>query len=296
MLKGKYDNRAYIFIAPAFILYVLFVFYPIVFNLYTSFYEWDGINNPTVFVGFRNYLDFFSDDIFGTIIRNTLLFGVIVMFFRAFFGLVSAVLIKRVTVFKSVFSSVVFLPVVMTPTVIGIVFENIFEPNYGPVNTILRFIGLDSLAQPWLAQPWSALLVIFLVEIWLWTGFFTVFYTAGMTSIPAELYEAADIDGASELRKFFAITFPMLRSTHFSLAILSSVAVLKVFDVVWILTRGGPANTTEFFATYVIKKSFIEYDQATSSAVSIVLFIIALVITVIQLKMYNPQNKMRVRS
>lgn len=292
MLKvKKRRNTAYLYVLPAMLIVAVFMLYPILFNFKYSFFKWDGISAPTAFVGLKNYISFFKNPSFVVILRNTLVYAALTVIFQYAFGMISAVMLTKITRYRSFFSALLFLPVVITPSILGLVAAKIFDPTFGPVNKIFRAIGLEVLAQPWLAQTWTAMLVICLIVVWQWSGFFTIFYSAGISNIPEEIYEAAVVDGAGEIRIFFNITLPMLKSTHYSLAILSGASVLKVFDIVWVLTEGGPYGSTEFFSTYILKKSYLEYNQGASSAISIVLFFLTLMLTAIQLVGQNKKEK-----
>lgn len=287
MITTKQNNFAYLYLTPAFIIFGFFVLYPIIFNVYFSFWEWDGISNPTKFVGFLNYFNIFKDSSFLIITKNTLVYGTISSCFQFTFGFFTAAFIIKLGKIGKPFQTLMFLPSVLTPVVVGFVFQNLFETNFGLINTLFRFLNMDFLVLPWLAQPETAIAAIIITQIWQWTGFFTIIYISGMSAIPKEIFESAAIDGASWIKSLFSITLPLLKSSHFSLLILSTVAVLKVFDIPWVLTKGGPAGRTEFFSTLIMKKSFILYDQASSSALAVILLIVTMVITFGQLRMYR---------
>jgi raffinose/stachyose/melibiose transport system permease protein len=175
--------------------------------------------------------------------------------------------------------------------VVGNIFSKIFETNRGELNTILRTLNLDFLTQQWLADPKVALYAIAMVNIWQWTGYSMLVYYANMLSIPDDLYEAATIDGAGTVKKFFSITLPLLRSSHFTLFVLGALGTLKCFDLPFVLTKGGPNYATEFFSTYIYKKSFDLFDQGGASTLVVLMFIIAIIITVAQLVIYTRNDK-----
>jgi raffinose/stachyose/melibiose transport system permease protein len=191
----------------------------------------------------------------------------------------------------SVYSTIFYVPVVATPVVVGNIFSKIFETNRGELNTILRTLNLDFLTQQWLADPKVALYAIAMVNIWQWTGYSMLVYYANMLSIPDDLYEAATIDGAGTVKKFFSITLPLLRSSHFTLFVLGALGTLKCFDLPFVLTKGGPNYATEFFSTYIYKKSFDLFDQGGASTLVVLMFIIAIIITVAQLVIYTRNDK-----
>ena len=179
-----------------------------------------------------------------------------------------------------------YLPAVVTPTVVGQVFSKFFEANNGYLNGMLGMFGMGSLRQTWLADPALALGCVAFVNIWQWTGYSMLLYYAGMLNISRDMYEAAEIDGASAYQQFVRITFPLLRGTHFTLFILGMLGSLKCFDIVFVLTDGGPNYATEMFSTYIQRLSFSLFRQGESSAVVMIMFLIAMTITAVQLYFY----------
>lgn len=289
---GKQRHMAYLFVAPIVLFVVVYMIYPLFFNIYNSFFEWNGLDPDRLLVGLRNYTDFFTSPIFLTIMKNFVLFSVTTVFLQAFFGLLLANAMQRYFVGRDTCKAVIFMPAVLSAVVIGNVFFRILEPNVGFLNTFLRAIGLDALALQWLGTMEYSIWIIIFIQIWQWTGYSLTMYYAGLKTIPPELYESAMIDGAGSTQIFVRITVPMLRSTTFGLTILGVIGCIKQFDLVWTLTKGGPANATQFFSTYMYQVSFEQYKQGYSSAIACVMFVMCLIITVIQLRMYN-QNQIQ---
>jgi raffinose/stachyose/melibiose transport system permease protein len=221
------------------------------------------------------------------VLRNFAVFFVGTVFPQAFLGIIIAYIINRKVFAGTVFRTVLYMPSILTLSIIGIIFSRMMEPNIGVINTTLRALGLNSFALQWLGRPSEALFSLILVNVWTWTGFSMLLYNVNMTHIPEELYEAATIDGANGFQQFFRITFPLLKNTHLSLILLGSISCLKTFDLPYVLTKGGPNHATEFFSTYIYLLSFDYFDQGRSSALVVLLFILALLLTVIQLRMYG---------
>ena len=185
------------------------------------------------------------------------------------------------------FRTILYMPSILTLSIVGTIFSRMLETNIGAVNVALRALGLNFLALQWLGRPAEALFSLIFVNVWTWTGFSMLLYNVNMTHISEELYEAATIDGASSFQQFFRITFPLLRNTHLSLILLGSISCLKTFDLPYVLTKAGPNHATEFFSTYIYLLSFNYFEQGVSSALVVILFFLALALTVIQLKMYG---------
>jgi raffinose/stachyose/melibiose transport system permease protein len=272
------------------ILFLIFIVYPIFFNVFISFHEWNGIDVERIYTGFSNYKKLFTDPVLLIILRNFVIFATITIFIQALLGMIFATYFFQNLKLSGLYRTLMYLPVVATPAIIGSIFSRILETNLGDLNTLLRSVGLGFLAQQWLAIPRWALISIMGINIWQWTGYSMLVYYANMLNIPGDIYEAATIDGANQVQIFGLVTFPMLRGAHFTLAILGTLGSLKCFELPYILTKGGPNHATEFFSTYIYQKSFDFFDQGGSSALVILMFMIALVITGVQMKLYNKNN------
>ena len=283
----RYNYSGYLFIAPIVILFLVFIVYPIFFNIFISFYDWNGIDREKIFIGVSNYVKLFRDPILLIIFKNFIIFAGLTIFIQAFLGMIFASYFFQGLKLSGLYRTLIYLPVIATPAIVGSIFSKILETNLGDLNTLLRTLGLGFLAQQWLALPKWALISIAGVNIWQWTGYSMLIYYANMLTIPEDIYEASTIDGTNQVQQFFHITFPMLRSAHFTLFILGTLGSLKCFDLPFILTKGGPNHATEFFSTYIYLKSFDFFDQGGSSALVMLMFIIALTITGIQMKFYN---------
>lgn len=285
------DVTSYLFILPIVLLFLTFIVYPIVYNFIIGFYDWNGINIEKTFIGFQNYATLFKDRVMGKVVWNFVVFALFTVTIQAAFGLLFASFFMKHIRFSGFYRILFYLPVITTPTIVGNIFSKIFETNRGYLNEMLRAVGLDALCRQWLARPELALGCLIFVNIWQWTGYSMLMYYANMLNIPQDLYDAAIIDGANQYQQFTRITFPLLRGTHYTLFIMGMLGSLKCFDLPYMLTKGGPNYATEFFSTYIYRKSFSLFKQGEASATVVIMFLIAMVITLIQLKLYYKNDK-----
>lgn len=287
IMRWDDDISPYLFLLPAFILFCLFVLYPLFYNFQIGFFKWDGINPQMQFIGAQNYLHAFGDSAWQLSLWNSLLWFLTTVFIQAALGLFLAVALNRGILGASFFRATVLIPVALAPALTAVLFSNMFEPSYGQINQFLQFINLDFLAQNWLADPKLAIWCIITVNIWIWTGFSMVMYQAGLQLIPDELYEAAILAGASSWQQFRYLTFPLLRGTHAALLILGAIGTLKTFDIVFLMTRGGPYHASEMPSNYIFVKTFFESQFGYGAAMAVLLLLLALIITVLQLRLYR---------
>jgi len=284
---GKQKYMAYLFVAPIVLIVVLYMIYPMIFNIYNSLFSWNGLDLDKLYIGLDNYKTFFTAPIFRTIIRNFVLFSVFTVFFQALFGLIIANAMQRSFIGRDACKAIIFMPAVLSAVVIGTVFFRILEPNVGYLNVFLKAIGLEAFTQQWLGSMTSAIWILIAIQIWQWTGYSLTMYYAGLKMIPVELFESAMIDGAGPFRIFINITVPLLRSTTFGLTILGVIGCIKMFDLAWTVTKAGPANATQFFSTYMFQVGFEQFKQGYASAIAVVMFVVCMIITVIQLRLYE---------
>lgn len=276
-----------LYIAPMVLLIALFIYYSIGYIGYVSLLEWNGISSQKTFVGLANYREALQDKIFLNALGHTLIFMVATIVTQMALGLMLAILLKSKVVGKVFYKIIFFMPVVMSNAVVAYVFRRIFDANDGELNAFFEALGLDGLALTWLADPKLALFCLIGINVWQFTGFSFIMYFAGLTMIEKDLYEAVRIDGGGIRHMVRYVTFPLLRSTHFSLVILGVIGALKTFDIVYLTTGGGPAHSTEFLSTYIFTKTLLEYNAGYASALSIVLLLAALLLTWVQLRAYR---------
>nr|WP_275690001.1 sugar ABC transporter permease [Diaminobutyricibacter tongyongensis] len=213
-------------------------------------------------------------------IQHTLLFFVVTFAVQTVLGIVFAAMLHSRPFAGTLYKVVLFVPVVLAPAIMAPVFRQIFANN-GQFNWILEHVGLGSLAQPWLAQPSTALWVIMVISIWQWTGMTMILYYAAMSQIEPEVLEAAEMDGAGNIRKLVSIIWPSVRGTTIALATLSAIGSLKTFDIPYLVTTGGPNFATEFLGTMIYRISIPLGQVGYGAAISVMLVIIALVLGIV---------------
>ena len=287
MNLNKSNIKDISYILPSFIFITVFFFYPIGYIFGISFLEWNGISQNKSFIGLDNYKNFFTDPIAMKSLGNQILWGIITILSQMFLGLTMAILLRSQAKFKIFYKLIFFLPNIISVAVVAYVFNKIYDNNFGELNYFLDSIKLNFLQHPWLGDPDTALYCLMIANIWQWTGFSFLLYHAGMTQINEELYESARIDGANIFNIVRNIVIPLLKPTHIALLILGVIGTLKTFDIIYLTTRGGPARSTEFLSTYIFQKGILEFKASYASTMALMIVLIALVITVLQVKVYN---------
>ena len=293
LLRKSYFKNAipYLYILPLVIFSGAFLYYGIGFTVYTSLHLWNGIDPDMKFIGLNNFRDLGTDPVLYTALLNNLLFFIVTVGVQAGLGLFIAVLLRTKPAFANLFKSVFFMPVVMAPVIIAAIFRIIMDYNVGSLNALLRWCRLDFLAVAWLGDPRFALISIMIVNIFEWMGFSMIIYYAGLLSIPNEIYESAKIDGAGFWNTLGKITLPMLQGTTSTLIVLGIVGSLKTFDIVYMLTGGGPGRATEFLTTFLYRRSIDEFNGGSAAAIGVVILIVALALSVLQIRFYEKAQK-----
>jgi ABC-type sugar transport system permease subunit len=272
---------AYAFIAIPVISMVLFIFIPMVISFYWSLCDFSGIQAPR-FIGLDNYVKLFTaDKIFIQAMKNTLLFVVLSMFIGPTLGLLTALMLNQKVKFQSLFRTAYFLPVMTSMVVVSTIWRMLYNQN-GIFNSVLSNIGLSPVN--WLSDPNMALISVVIASIWQGFGFETVIFLAALQSIPKELYEAADIDGANSFNKFFSVTLPSLRSVITFVYIYGLIGAFQTFDQMYVMTKGGPIYRTTTLVLYLFDK-FQDLRLGYASAIAYVLFFILVIISFFQWKL-----------
>ncbi|MFT4221234.1 MAG: sugar ABC transporter permease [Microbacterium sp.] len=284
--RRRTQRSAYLYILPALIVVVGIVYLGIGYNGWLSTLDWNGISPNPERVGFGNYLEIAADPIFWTAVGNVAVFGVIVIVVQMALGLAMALLLNGAVRGRGIYKVVMFMPVVLAPAAISTAFRQFYAEN-GIFNDILRFVGLESVSQAWLANPSTALYAIAVINIWQWTGFSFILYQAALSQLDENMFEAAQIDGASDWRIVRSIVIPQLRGTHATLALTGVIGALKTFDIVYLTTGGGPGRSTEFLTTYIYKQTVEQFHSGYAAALSMVLLVLALTLTVVQMRAYR---------
>lgn len=265
-----------LFLAPALILFGLLVLTPIVVAGYASLFEWNGFGIPQTFVGLDNFRRLLTDEIFVGDLRRTLLLVTLSLLVQLPVSLALAMLLNQPLRGRRLYRMVFFAPYVLSEVVTAVLFTMIFSPNQGLANDVTRLIGLGDLGATWLADPDTVMYSLFLVISWKYFGFHTILYLAGRQSIPPELHDAAAMDGAGPWQAFRHITLPLLGPTIRISVFLSILGTIQLFDMVWVLTGGGPLRSSETLAVTMFQEGFKRFHVGYASAISLVIFLISL--------------------
>jgi multiple sugar transport system permease protein len=279
--KSKQILWVLFFILPAFTGLVLFTIIPIMSSFILTLFRWDLIT-PMKFIGINNFIKLIGDDNFWKSLGHTLSFVGGYIPFVMITGLFVALLMNGNIKGKGLYRTGFFIPVISSWIAVALLWTWLFNPKYGLVNYFLSLINITGPA--WLYDPSWAMIAIIITSVWKDTGFIMMLFLSGLQDIPANLLEAASIDGASKLRSFFSITIPLLSPITFFVLIISMVNSFQVFDQVWAMTEGGPAGSTSVLVEQVYKNAFRYNNMGYASTIALILFLIILLITVVQVK------------
>lgn len=281
MLIKRFMHRVspYFMLIPAIVVLVFIVIYPMVFSFWVSLHRW-YLGKPHLFpfVGLRNYSSLFlKDTVFRISLVNTLKLALICIPVEFALGMLLATLLSREDIEgKTLFRTCLVMPVVLTPVVSGVLWKFLLHPSYGLVNYLLGLVGITRVE--WLADPRFALLSIALVNMWQWTPFAFLILYAGLASLPREPLEAATVDGASGWQVFRFIVLPLLAPIMVIALLMRTMDLVKLFDVVYVLTRGGPADATEVLTLYNFRVGLNYFDMGKAAAIS---WVIAAIVTLL---------------
>ncbi|NLL05427.1 MAG: sugar ABC transporter permease [Clostridiaceae bacterium] len=286
------DKRAImVFVLPSFLLFALIVILPIFMSGYYSMLNWDGIGEGK-FVGLQNFIDLFrnSSEGFGKSIMNSLILAVLSVFVQLPIALILALILASGVKGEGFYRTVFFIPVIISTVVIGQLWMKVYNPSYGLLNTLLNNIGLGSLSRAWLGETKTALIAAFIPSVWQYIGYHMLLMYAAIKTIPDEIYEAARIDGASAFKTALRITIPLIRPIIKVCIIFAIIGSLKVFDLVYILTNGGPVHSSEVPSTLMYNTIFNKYMYGSGSAMAIFIVLECLVFTLIVQKLFKVEE------
>ena len=283
----KYENVGLLFVLPAFVYMLIFVGYPIISNIVLSVQDVTVKNlarGTKNFVGLNNYIELFGDEVFRLTISNTLKFTVYSLLFQFIIGFALAVFFNKNFSFAKPIRGLLMIPWMIPMTVTALIFKFIFSTDVGIVNYLLHSLGIISENIEWLTNPDIALGCVIFANVWIGIPFNTILLSTGLTTISQELYESAAIDGANGFQRFIKITLPLLRPTIESVLVLGFIYTFKCYDLIYVMTSGGPVNSTHLMSTYSYKLSFEMFDYSMGSAAANVLLVILLVVGMVYLK------------
>lgn len=277
----RYDNVGLLFVLPAFIYMLFFVGYPIFSNLILSFQDVTMrtlISPDKPFAGIGNYAAIFQDKIFIKSLFNTLFFTISCLIVQFILGFLLALFFNQNFKLAKPVRGLLMMPWMIPITVTALMFKFVFGTDVGILNYIFRSLGLIRENIEWLTTPGTAMFAIICANIWIGIPFNMILISTGLTTIPKELYESASIDGATKVQAFFKITLPLLKPTIESVLILGFIYTFKVYDLVYVMTGGGPVNSTHMLSTYSYKLSFEMFKYSKGAAVANVLLVILLIV------------------
>ena len=271
----------YLFLLPALFFYITFLVYPMLWSLYISFFEWDGLSANMIFVGLGNYTRIlFGDEVALRALWNNVLWTVGTLIVPTGIGLALALALNRGLRGSVVFRTIFYGPGVLPLVAVGLIWSWMYNPHFGAVNSGLKAVGLGSLARGWLSDYDTALAATFVTQVWSHVGFPMILYLAGLQAIPKDYYEAARLDGANAWQSFRHVTLPGLAEAHVIVLSLAVIQAFKVFDIIYTMTYGGPGRSTQVLGTWMYFQSFQYYNAGYGAAIAWMIAIIVLVIAI----------------
>ena len=274
--KNDYISTIIIFLFPSLFFIIVFIVYPIISSFGLSFFKWTGVTPIKDFIGFGNWVELLKDRIFFKAVSNNFIVVILSIVTQIPVAIILAIFLdkggKKVRIFKTTY----FLPLLMSTVAVGFLFKYIYDPQFGMVPAFLRFTGLESLAYGLLSNTKIALYSVMAVISWQWIPFYMIYFVAALASIPVELHDAAVMDGANENQYFWKIILPLLKGYIITAVIIILVGSLKYFDLIYVMTEGGPVHSTELMATYMYKNSFTSFRTGYGATIASAQFIISM--------------------
>lgn len=290
MKKGeKFYPYLYIFPALALIIFIFLV--PMVYSIAISMTNWDGLSKDIKFIGLQNYIDMLHEPVIKEVLFNNLIYFVEIVVFQNLIALIAAEFLRESFRGKEFFRAVLFLPTVICTVAVGFIWNLLLDPSSGYLPALFEWMGCESLASViWLGNVKTAIHTISAINVWQWAGQTMVIYLAGITSIDEGLYEAAKIDGAGHFQMFYRVTLPLLAPSITINVVTSTIGTLKIFDLPFVMTKGGPGHSSESLAMTIYSNSFNYSKVGYGTAISVVLFIFVLIVSVIQMRMLRKRE------
>lgn len=287
-VRRSYWNEYLLFIAlvgPNLILFCIFTYWPLLYNGYLSFVRWDMIAPVKRWVGWNNYVQVFTSREFHQVLLNTFYFTIFSVAIICIMGLFMALILNQALWGRNAARAIIFSPVMLSGAAIGLIWIYILDPRFGLLDIFIRAVGLTS--PNWLLDTRWAMVAIIMVHAWKNVGFAVVIYLAGLQAIPAELYEAAVMDGADARRRLRHITLPGLRPVVFFLLLTTSLTAFQAFDIIKVMTSGGPVNATTTLIYYLYQQGFVGFNAGRAGVTAVVLFLVMLIFTLVQFRLEN---------
>ncbi len=288
-MKRLKQKNYLIYMLPAIILISVFVYIPIIQNFYYSLFRMNSYTDEMVFVGLSNYKKIFADEIFYISLKNNIYYAVISIVCQVGFGTVLAILLesKLAGKLRVFFRNIYFLPSVISVTAVGLLWYFIYNPNMGMLNSLLIKMGLENFTHAWLGEPNIAIFAIIAMSQWQYVGYIMILIIVAIQKIPIELYESAQIDGANGLQKALKITIPNIKETLLVTSVITVIGSFKLFTEVYVMTSGGPYNSTQVLGTYLYNTAFMYDEMGYAAAIAVIIFVITFSVSILQIKISN---------
>ncbi|TCL61789.1 carbohydrate ABC transporter membrane protein 1 (CUT1 family) [Hydrogenispora ethanolica] len=277
--KLQYRLMVVLFLLPALIVYGIFNIYGILMTFFYSLQKWSGISAKMSFIGLENYVKLLQDPVLWHSLSNNLILVVVSIAIQLPMGLILALIINSGLKGMKFFRTVYFIPMLVSTVAIGILWSLIYNPSFGMLNAILDLMKMGQFKTGWLGNETTAFAAVLITICWQFTPFYMILMRAGLVGIPNEIYESASIDGANGWKAFWNITLPLMAPVIKTSAVLSLVGSLKYFDLIYVMTDGGPNHATELMSTYMYKNSFVEFNMGYGSSIAAFIFMVAIFIT-----------------
>jgi raffinose/stachyose/melibiose transport system permease protein len=281
MPRGALNRLApYLALSPVLVLLFVFVYLPLLSDVNFSLHDWSSLSPTWRYVGLDNFRNLARDPLFWQSLRGNFLYAAVSLIFQVALALVLAAVLESGLVGKrlsSCFRIAFFIPSILPITVIGLLWQILYQPQGGLIDQALQAVGLDSLAHAWLGEEATALPSIIAVSQWQWTGYLTVLFIVAIRAIPEELYEAAALDGARAWRSFWHVTVPGVQETTVLMALITIFGAMKVFDIIWVMTAGGPNNASQVMGSYMYRLAFRDDRVGYAAAVAMAMFVLSAV-------------------
>lgn len=278
-LRWEEAKWAYIFLLPNLLLFSIFTVYPVFASFYYSLNKWT-LHSPMEFLGLANYRALINDPIFLKVLGNTLYYTAGIIPFQTALGLLIAIGLNQRIRFMTGYRALYFVPVVTSIVAVSIVWQWMYQPQYGVINSLLRIVGIEG--PNWLFSKTWAMPSVIAMSIWKNVGYSIVLYLAALQSVPESFYESAMIDGANGWNQFWHITLPIISPTTFFIIVLSVIGSFQAFDQIYVLTQGGPARATSVIVHYLYENGFQWFNMGYAAAIAYVLFALLFILTIIQ--------------
>ncbi len=280
---------AWQFLALPLLIYTTIIIIPFAQSLYISATDWNGLSENFHFIGLENYLKVFTDPAFGNALIHNFIWVAVFLLLPTTLGLLLAMLMDKDLPGSVLFKSIIYLPMIFSYVIAGMIWTFIYEPRLGILNLFLREIGYDQLATAWLAKPHTALMAVIVAAAWQHTGLCMIIYLAGLKGVRSDLIEAAKIDGCNSHQLYWNIILPQLKNSTIIVVSLTIINSLKSFDIVYIMTKGGPFRASEVLTTLMYREAFWNYRMGYGSAVANMLFFLILILIVFYLRVLQKE-------